>query len=54
MCKVVIETPVRLSKDQKRLLKEFQDSYETSKTEHNPKSSSWLNGVREFFDRMTS
>jgi molecular chaperone DnaJ len=54
MCKVVIETPVRLSKDQKKLLKEFQASYETSKTDHNPKSSSWLGGVKEFFDRMTS
>ena len=54
MCKVVIETPVRLSKSQKALLKEFQDSYESSNTDHNPKSSSWLGGVKEFFDRMTS
>ena len=54
MCKVVIETPVRLSKAQKALLKQFQETYETSKTDHNPKSSSWLDGVREFFDRMTS
>ena len=54
MCKVVIETPVRLSKSQKALLKQFQDSYEISKTDHNPKSSSWLGGVKEFFDRMTS
>ena len=54
MCKVVIETPVRLSKDQKALLKQFKDSFESSKTDHNPKSSSWLSGVKEFFDRMTS
>ena len=54
MCKVVIETPVRLSKDQKALLKQFQDSFKSSKTDHNPKSSSWLSGVKEFFDRMTS
>ena len=54
MCKVVIETPVRLSKAQKALLKQFQETYETSKTDHNPKSSSWLGGVKEFFDRMTS
>jgi len=54
MCKVVIETPVRLSKEQKSLLKQFQDSYATSKTDHNPKSSSWLGGVKEFFERMTS
>lgn len=54
MCKVVIETPVSLSKEQKKLLKQFQESYESSKTDHNPKSSSWLGGVKEFFDRMTS
>jgi molecular chaperone DnaJ len=54
MCKVVIETPVRLSKDQKALLKQFQESFDASKTDHNPKSSSWLSGVKEFFDRMTS
>ena len=54
MCKIVIETPVRLSKDQKALLRQFQDSFESSKTDHNPKSSSWLSGVKEFFDRMTS
>ena len=53
MCKVVIETPVRLSNEQKTLLKQFQESFESSNTENNPKSSSWLNGVREFFDRMT-
>lgn len=54
MCKVVIETPVSLSREQKELLKKFQESYEGSKTDHNPKSSSWLGGVKEFFDRMTS
>ncbi|MGA9575895.1 MAG: molecular chaperone DnaJ, partial [Lysobacterales bacterium] len=54
MCKVVVETPVKLSKKQKEMLKQFQASYVTSKTENNPKSSSWLDGVREFFDRMTS
>lgn len=54
MCKVVIETPVKLSKDQKELLTQFQTSYKTSNTENNPKSSSWLDGVKEFFDRMTS
>jgi molecular chaperone DnaJ len=54
MCKVVIETPVSLSKEQKVLLRQFQESYESSKTDHNPKSSSWLGGVKEFFERMTS
>ena len=53
LCKIVIETPVKLSREQKDLLQQFQDSYESSNTEHNPKSSSWLNGVKDFFDRMT-
>ena len=54
MCKVVVETPVKLSREQKALLQQFQESYESDNMEHNPKSSSWLDGVREFFDRMTS
>jgi len=53
LCKTVIETPVRLSKQQKELLQQFKESHESSKTEHNPKSSSWLSGVKDFFDRMT-
>ena len=54
MCRVVVETPVRLSRAQKDILKNFEQAYEASKTEHYPKSSNWLDGVKEFFERMTS
>jgi molecular chaperone DnaJ len=54
MCRVVVETPVRLSREQKELLKQFESSAVADNTEHNPRSSSWLDGVREFFGRMTS
>jgi molecular chaperone DnaJ len=54
MCRVVVETPVRLNKEQKALLREFEASYQSDAAEHNPRSDSWLKGVREFFDRMTS
>jgi molecular chaperone DnaJ len=54
MCRVVVETPVKLSKQQKALLQEFEAAYKGDSTEHNPKSSSWLGGVKEFFERMTS
>ena len=54
MCRVVIETPVKLSKEQTELLRQFESSYQADNTEHNPRSSSWMNGVKEFFDRMTS
>jgi molecular chaperone DnaJ len=54
MCRIVIETPVKLSREQKELLKAFDDSFSMQRSEHNPRSQSWLDGVREFFDRMTS
>ena len=56
MCRVVIETPVKLTRKQKDLLKQFEDTFAESggKHEHNPRSQSWLDGVREVFDRMTS
>jgi len=54
MCRIVVETPVKLSRRQKELLQEFERSDKDDKTEHNPRTESWLSGVREFFERMTS
>ncbi|MBT8058438.1 MAG: molecular chaperone DnaJ, partial [Gammaproteobacteria bacterium] len=54
MCRVVLETPVKLSREQKDLLEQFEQSFNRDKAVHNPRSQSWLDGVREFFDRMTS
>ena len=54
MCRVVIETPVKLTREQKDLLKQFEQTFTPGSGEHDPRSQSWLHGVREFFDRMTS
>jgi molecular chaperone DnaJ len=54
MCRVVIETPVKLTRGQKDLLKQFELSYTNDNVVHNPRAQSWLKGVREFFERMTS
>ncbi len=54
LCRVVIETPVKLSREQKELLQRFESTYLESGTEHNPRARSWVDGVREFFDRMTT
>ena len=52
MCRVVVETPVKLSKDQKAMLETFSKSLEgTSK--HSPQATSWFDGVKRFFDDMT-
>jgi molecular chaperone DnaJ len=54
MCRIVLETPVKLSRRQKELLQEFENDYKGDDTEHNPRGESWLSSVREFFERMTS
>jgi len=51
LCRVIVETPVRLSDKQKALLEEFRDTLEEK---HSPKSKSWLDGVKTFFDSLTS
>ncbi len=50
LCKVVVETPVNLSKEQKELLAQLNESLEKGK--HSPKSSSWFDGVKKFFEDM--
>jgi molecular chaperone DnaJ len=55
LARVVIETPVTLTKKQRELLKEFEKTFEgDAGARHSPRSSSFLDGVRSFWDRMTS
>lgn len=51
LCRVTIETPVRLSDKQKELLTEFQ---ELSGDKNSPKSKTWFDGVKTFFDSLAS
>jgi molecular chaperone DnaJ len=50
LCRIAVETPVYLSKQQKDLLREFQSSMESTKHNHSPKKTSWFEGVKNFFD----
>ena len=52
MCRVVVETPVNLSKRQKELLDEFRETVSDSGDKHSPRQSSWFEGVKNFFDDM--
>ena len=54
LCKVVVETPVRLSTQQKELFTKLQDSLALDGSKHSPKASSWLERVKQFFDRTKS
>lgn len=50
ICRVVVETPVNLTARQKELLQEFEASLNGDR--HSPKASSWLDGVKKFFEDM--
>jgi molecular chaperone DnaJ len=54
-CHVVVETPVRLTREQKELLQQFEATFEgDNAAAHSPMSSSWLDGVKRFWERVTS
>ena len=52
LCRVIVETPVRLSENQKDLLRQFKDSLEANGTTHSPKETSWFQSVRRFFEGL--
>jgi molecular chaperone DnaJ len=54
ICRVVVETPVNLTKRQKELLNEFEASMQEDGKRHSPQAFSWLDGVKRFFESMTN
>ena len=44
----------RRHRAQKDLLRQFEKTFENTDDRHNPRAQSWLRGVRDFFERMTS
>ncbi len=49
LCRVLVETPVRLSKRQKDLLREFEGE---SSDKQSPQRANWFAGVKRFFDGL--
>jgi molecular chaperone DnaJ len=49
-CHVVVETPVNLTVRQKELLHEFEAISQKDMARHNPRSKSWYDKVKEFFE----
>ncbi|MCP4042764.1 MAG: molecular chaperone DnaJ [Gammaproteobacteria bacterium] len=52
VCRVTVETPVNLSKRQKELLQEFEDTLCNCGDKHSPRTTSWMGGVKKFFEDM--
>ena len=54
-CKAVVETPVNLTTEQRELLDQFEATFVgDGARKHSPKSSTFIDGVKGFWERMVS
>jgi molecular chaperone DnaJ len=53
LCKVKIETPVQLTKEQKALIEKLNESLSSGGKHHSPQEHTWIDGVKSFFDKLT-
>ena len=51
-CRIVVETPVNLSREQKDLLRKFDESLQKDARHHHPREETWLDGVKRFFSSL--
>lgn len=49
LCRIEVETPVNLSREQKDLLRQLDASLRSGGARHAPRELSWLEGVKRFF-----
>ena len=53
ICRIVVETPVNLTSEQKELLQKLEESLQGKDlSKHAPKFSGFLDGVKKFFDNL--
>ena len=53
ICRIVVETPVKLNTEQKELLEQFAQSMGKT-TKHSPNETSWIDSMKKFFEDMKS
>ena len=52
LCRVQVETPVKLGESQKQLLRSFKISLDQGNGKHSPRENSWFQGVKDFFEGL--
>jgi molecular chaperone DnaJ len=52
MCRVLVETPVKLTGEQEELIKRLDESMKKGGAKHSPHSTTWVDGVKKFFENM--
>ncbi|MFT4635752.1 MAG: molecular chaperone DnaJ [Arenicella sp.] len=53
-CEVLVETPINLTKRQKELLQEWDDSIHAGGSKHSPQEGSWADKIKSFFDDIVT
>ena len=48
-CHITVETPVKLSEHQRKLLKELDDSFQKAGNKHSPTGDNWTDRLKSFF-----
>jgi molecular chaperone DnaJ len=52
ICRVVVETPVKLTEQQRGLIEELDESLKGGGRKHSPNAHSWVDSVKGFFEKM--
>jgi molecular chaperone DnaJ len=52
ICRIVVETPVNLTRHQKNLLRQFDEAVREGGEKHSPRAHGWLDGVKNFFEDL--
>jgi molecular chaperone DnaJ len=53
-CRIDVEVPVNLTGEQRKLLKAFNEALADGGDRHRPRSLTWREGVRKFFEQLSS
>lgn len=51
--RAVVETPINLTDEQEKLLKQFDDLVQVGGEKHSPRAGGWMDTVKRFFDRIS-
>ena len=54
LCRSVVETPINLTKRQREILEELKISLGEGGKKQSPRQTNWFEGVKRFFDDMTT
>ncbi|NBV75283.1 MAG: molecular chaperone DnaJ [Methylococcaceae bacterium] len=53
LCRVQLETPVHLTKEQRELIEKLAESLSGGGKKHSPQEHGFMDGVKSFFDKLT-